>query len=88
MNNAQKNAQNAAPEELGRMVFPGEFSATFAQSASVHLAASGSLQGSVQPFGENLFSIVALSNNFLLSIDVPQAGYARNFVLISQPHQP
>ena len=67
------------------MVFPEERNATFAQSASIHLAASENPQGYVLLSGKNSFSIVVPLNNFLLNINAQRVGFARSYVPINHP---
>ena len=83
MNNAQKNARIVAQEIRRKKVFQEVYDATFAQSASIHLAVSENPQGYVLLSGKNSFSIVVPSNNFLLNISAPQAGLEKSYVPMS-----
>ena len=57
MNNAQKNALFAAPEEPRRMGYVEVFSVTFAMTASVLLEVSGNHPGCEHLSGMTMFSI-------------------------------
>jgi len=87
VNNEQKNAKNVAPEEQRRRDSAEALSATFAKSATIHLAVQGNPQDCVHPFGTTSFSIATQSKNLPQNITVPSTGFVKNYAPTNSLHQ-